>query len=58
MRMRTMLKATLTAAAIVALAWPLLFWGKPESLADNGRNIQQNNTLLHFVVTPQRSPTW
>jgi len=55
--MRVMLKATLTAAAIVALAWPLLFGGKPESSANNDRNIQNDN-LRQFVVTPQRSPVW
>jgi hypothetical protein len=57
--MRTIIKATLTAGAIVALAWPLLFWGKPESLANNGRYIQQNNLRqTTFVLTPQYDPQW
>jgi hypothetical protein len=57
--MRTMIKAMLTAGAIVALAWPLLFWGKSDSLANNGRNIQQNNLRqAPFALTPQYDPQW
>jgi hypothetical protein len=57
--MRTIIKATLTAGAIVALAWPLLFWGKSESLANNDRYIQQNNLRqAPFVLTPQYDPGW
>ena len=27
--MATLIKAVLTAAAIIAIAWPLIFWGNP-----------------------------
>ena len=46
--MHTMIKAVLTAACIVAIAWPLVFWGKPEAPATNGRNVEQ--------VAPPRAP--
>jgi hypothetical protein len=59
MRMRTIIKATLAAGAIAALAWPLLFAEKPESLANSGRNIQQNNMRqTTFAITPQSEPVW
>ncbi len=57
--MHTMIKATLTAGLIVALAWPLLFWGKSASLESNGRNVQQHNVRhAPFVFTPQYDPEW
>ena len=39
--MRTMNKAILTAACVVVLVWPLLFWGKPVSPKDNAMSYQQ-----------------
>lgn len=34
--MRTWIRVLWTAAAVIAIAWPLLFWGKAASL--DGRN--------------------
>ncbi len=56
--MHTMIKATLTAALIVALAWPLLFWGKSGSSANNGRDIQQRMTQAPFTLERQYEPAW
>jgi hypothetical protein len=57
--MRTIIKAVLMAGAIAALAWSLFFWGKSESLANNGRYLQQNNMRqTTFALTPQYAPEW
>jgi hypothetical protein len=60
--MHTMIKAMLTAGIVVALVWPLLFWGKSESSENYGRNIQRNNPRqapqAPFVFTPQYEPGW
>jgi hypothetical protein len=39
--MHTVIKAILTAALVVAIAWPLLFWGNPGASQHNGSNIQR-----------------
>jgi hypothetical protein len=38
--MNTMIKLGVTAALAVVIAWPLLFWGKPEAGSSGVRKIQ------------------
>lgn len=38
--MQTLVKTVWTTIAIGALAWPLLFWGKPASPGDRPNNPQ------------------
>ena len=48
--MHTMIKAAWTAAIVIVVAWPLLFWGKPalpESKRTNGIESQLLNNLPH-----------
>jgi hypothetical protein len=57
--MQTIIKTALTAGVIAALAWPLLFRGKSESLAHDGHYIEQNNMRSNtFFLTPQYEPVW
>jgi hypothetical protein len=57
--MQTIIKIALTAGVIAALAWPLLFWGKSESLAHDGHYIEQNNMRYNtYFLTPQYEPVW
>ena len=54
--MQTMIKATLTAAFIAALTWPLLFWGKSESSEHTSRMVQK--PPASFILAPQSDPVW
>ena len=57
--MQTIIKTALTAGVIAALAWPLLFWGKSESLVHDGHYIEQNNMRYNtYFLTPQYEPVW
>ena len=55
-QMQTMIKATLTAAFIAALTWPLLFWGKSESSEHTSRMVQK--PPASFILVPQSDPVW
>lgn len=44
--MRLWIRVLWTAAAVIAIAWPLLFWGKAASL-DSVANVRQPPVLLN-----------
>jgi len=39
--MRTWIRLLWTAAIVIAVAWPLLFWGKAASLDRSGEHFQR-----------------
>ena len=45
--MRTWIRLVLTAAIIVALAWPLLFWSRAASLDGKGGESFQRRMLFN-----------
>ena len=49
--MNTMIKLGVTAALAVVIAWPLLFWGKPEA-GSNG--VRKNTTGCPLWVLSAR----
>jgi hypothetical protein len=51
--MNTIIKAVLTAACIVALAWPLLFWGEPAQSESGGHHRRDVVRTTPFVFAPQ-----
>lgn len=56
--MNTIIKATLTAACIVVLVWPLLFWGKP-ALPENGaRDIEPSQQSQSYNMVPRHDVLW
>jgi hypothetical protein len=56
--MPTIVKAALMAALVIALAWPVLFWGKSGSSQDNGRNIQKNLPVAPFIFRRYDEMLW
>jgi len=50
--MHTMVKAVWTAAIVIVLAWPLLFWGKP-ALPDFKRTNDIQSRLLNDLPRRQ-----
>jgi hypothetical protein len=47
--MNTWIKAVLTAACVIAIAWPLLFWGKP-ALPENDNYLdRQPQPIFNFM---------
>ena len=53
--MHTIIKATLTAACIVVLVWPLLFWGKPALPENNARDTEQSQS---YNLMPRHDVLW
>jgi hypothetical protein len=54
--MQTFIKFALTAALVVAVAWPMAFWGAAASHDAKGmRNISHGH---QFTLMPQREPVW
>ena len=54
--MHMYLKLLLTAAVIVAVAWPMVFWGKPAS-----HDERQARATVHtapFTLVPQPDLSW
>jgi hypothetical protein len=56
--MNTIIKAVLTAACIVALAWPLLFWGEPAQSESGDRHRRDVVRTTPFVFAPQDLIVW
>jgi len=46
--MHTAIKVVLTAACVVALAWPLLFWGHP-ALPEDGVTQRERELPSHVM---------
>jgi hypothetical protein len=53
--MHTAIKVVLTAACVVALAWPLLFWGQP-ALPEDG--VTQRERELPSNVIGRHELLW
>jgi hypothetical protein len=53
--MQTAIKIVLTAACVVVLAWPLLFWGKP---ALPGDDVMQRERALPSNVIGRHELLW
>jgi len=54
--MQTFIKFALTAALVIAVAWPMAFWGAAASHDAKGtRNILHRT---QFTVLPQRDLAW
>ncbi len=45
--MRTWIRVLWTAAAVIAIAWPLLFWGKAASLDGRNGEFSRQPTLIN-----------
>ena len=58
--MATLIKAVLTAAAIVAIAWPLIFWGNPATpQVKASQDIEQQPWPQHpYTISPRYDLQW
>ena len=55
--MNSILRAVLTILCILALAWPLLFWGKP-ALPDRGpRELKTDQPVIYHTMS-KRELLW
>jgi hypothetical protein len=50
--MHTAIKVALTAACVVALAWPLLFWGQP-ALPEDGVTQRERELPSNVIIRPE-----
>jgi hypothetical protein len=56
--MPTIVKTLLTAACVIALMWPLLFWGKPALTERGARQAEQTQNPLPYNVMPRHEILW
>jgi hypothetical protein len=54
--MQTLIKAGWTIAIVIALAWPLLFWGKP-ALPDND-HVEVDRVQPHYNLLERHDILW
>jgi hypothetical protein len=56
--MHTIIKTALTAVCLVALVWPLLFWGKPALPEQGSRHAEQTQPQLPYNILPRHDILW
>ena len=54
--MPTLIRTAWTVAVVIALAWPLLFWGKP-ALPDSQR-IENVQPRIHYNLLERHEQLW
>jgi hypothetical protein len=57
--MRMIIKIAVTAAVVMAVAWPFLFWGQPANTGQSQRHYDPAEQQLIFNTMPSRDePVW
>ena len=56
--MNTMIKLGMTAALVVVVAWPLLFWGKPALPESSGSGLRKIEPAGHYRLLYQQEAVW
>jgi hypothetical protein len=56
--MHTIIKTVLTAACVVALMWPLLFWGKAAVPEHGPRQAEQTQAPQPYSLLPRHEIFW
>ena len=51
--MRTWIRLLWTAAIVIAVAWPLLFWGKPAFPHRQDANVGTKQPMIQHVMPPR-----
>jgi len=51
--MHPILRTGLTILCAIALAWPLLFWGKPAFPHRRGPNLETKQPMIYYSMPPR-----